>query len=136
MIWKKLFNRFHSHRVLQITGSIEDLGSMQWELLGCLLLGWVIVYGIIWKGLHSSGKIIWFTALFPYFVMAILFFRSITLPGAWDGIVRYISPDWSKFFDSETWIDSATQIFFAYSIGTGALPALGSYNKFQHNCIK
>ena len=51
-------------------------------------------------------------------------------------MLLYITPDWSKLTDSECWIDSATQIFFAYSIGTGALPALGSYNKFYHNCVK
>ena len=127
---------YWDRRVLKITGGIEDLGGMQWELLGTLLLGWIIVYGIIWKGLHSSGKIIWFTALFPYFVMIVLFFRSITLEGASIGIYHYLMPDFTKLLSSETWIDSATQIFFAYSIGTGALPALGSYNKFQHNCVK
>ena len=65
---------------------MSELGGMQWELVGTLVLGWAIVYGIIWKGLHSSGKIIWFTALFPYFVLSVLFFRSITLPGASKGI--------------------------------------------------
>ena len=44
--------------------------------------------------------------------------------------------DWSYFKNGETWIDAATQIFFAYSVGTGALPALGSYNKFNHNCFR
>lgn len=36
---------------------MEDLGGMQWELLGTLTLSWIIVYLIIWKGLHASGKV-------------------------------------------------------------------------------
>ena len=32
---------FHSHRVLEITGGIEDFGSIRWELLGALILAWV-----------------------------------------------------------------------------------------------
>ena len=64
-----------------------------------------------------SLQIIWFTALFPYFVMITLLVRAVTLEGAGDGLLLYITPDWSKLFTSECWIDSATQIFFAYSIG-------------------
>jgi hypothetical protein len=44
-------------RVLRITDGIDDLGGMQWELLGCLVLGWGLVYLIIWRGLHASGKV-------------------------------------------------------------------------------
>ena len=44
-------------RVLQISDGIDDLGGMQWELLGCLALGWGLVYLIIWRGLHASGKV-------------------------------------------------------------------------------
>merc|ERR1719244_2546069 len=128
---------FWEHRVLQVNSGLEDgLGTIQWELAGCLALAWPCVYGIIAKGLHSSGKIIWFTALFPYFVMAILLCRALTLEGAADGLLYYIKPNWSKLLEGSTWIDGATQIFFAYSVGMGALPALGSYNKFHHNCYK
>jgi len=128
---------YWERRVLQMNMGLEEgLGSMQWELAGCLFLAWIIVYSIIAKGLHTSGKIIWFTALFPYFVMIILLFRAITLPGAWDGLAYYVHVDWNKLAEGRTWIDGATQIFFAYSVGMGALPALGSYNKFHHNCFR
>ena len=56
--------------------------------------------------------------------------------GAFDGLWYYVHVDWSKLMDGETWIDGATQIFFAYSVGMGALPALGSYNKFHHDCFR
>ncbi|KYN03706.1 Sodium-dependent serotonin transporter [Cyphomyrmex costatus] len=125
---------YWDQRVLGITSGIESIGKIQWELLGCLIIGWLLVYLIIRRGLHQSGKIIWFSALFPYVVLFILLGRAVTLEGSYDGLLYYVTPRWEELLSPGPWIDGATQIFFAYSIGTGALPALGSYNKFHHNC--
>ena len=38
-------------------GLEEGLGGVQWELVGCLGLAWLMVYLIVWKGLHQSGKV-------------------------------------------------------------------------------
>ena len=52
------FFEFFRNRVLQMNAGIEHgLGSLNYELAGCLLLAWICVYLIIWKGLHSSGKV-------------------------------------------------------------------------------
>ncbi|XP_011156695.1 sodium- and chloride-dependent GABA transporter 1 [Solenopsis invicta] len=127
---------FWDRRVLGITSGIESIGNIQWELLGCLIIGWLLVYFIIRRGLHQSGKIIWFSALFPYVVLFILLGRAVTLEGSYEGLLYYVTPRWEELLNPGPWIDGATQIFFAYSIGTGALPALGSYNKFHHNCYR
>ncbi|XP_014481619.1 PREDICTED: sodium- and chloride-dependent GABA transporter 1-like [Dinoponera quadriceps] len=127
---------YWEQRVLGITSGIESIGNIQCELLGCLIVGWLLVYFIIRRGLHQSGKIIWFSALFPYVVLFILLGRAVTLEGSYDGLLYYVTPRWEELLTPGPWIDGATQIFFAYSIGTGALPALGSYNKFHHNCYR
>ena len=83
---------FSSDRVLQANQGMEyGLGMIQWELAGTLLGGWIIVYMIVWRGLHQSGYIIWFTALFPYFVMITLLVRALTLEGATTGLAAYIN---------------------------------------------
>ncbi|XP_061073691.1 sodium- and chloride-dependent GABA transporter 2-like [Conger conger] len=49
---------FWETRVLLISGGIDEVGSVRWELLLCLITMWVICYFCIWKGVKSTGKII------------------------------------------------------------------------------
>ena len=47
-----------SNHVLQISDGIESMGGVRLELLGYLVLAWVLVYLVIWKGLQNSGKVL------------------------------------------------------------------------------
>ncbi|KAL6459872.1 hypothetical protein MHYP_G00316310 [Metynnis hypsauchen] len=126
---------FWLNRVLRVT-SDYSLGLPHYDLTGCLLLVWTICYFCIWKGVKVTGKVVYFTAVFPYLMLLILFFRGVTLPGAGQGIVYYLYPDISKLANPDVWRDAGTQVFFSYAVCQGVLTALGSYNKYHNNCYK
>ncbi|KAM9846437.1 sodium- and chloride-dependent GABA transporter 2-like [Aulostomus maculatus] len=127
---------FWQRRVLNISGGIEEVGSLRWELVLCLILTWVICYFCVWKGIKSTGKAAYFTATFPYVMLFVLLIRGVTLPGAMDGILYYLYPDIARLSDPQVWIDAGTQIFFSYAIGLGFLTSLGSYNTYTNDCYK
>ena len=95
----------------------------------CLLLAWIIVFLSLSKGIKSSGRVVYFTAIFPYVVLVILFFRGITLEGYKEGIKFYLTPDIKKLSEATIWRDAAVQIFFSLSASMGGLIALASYNR-------
>ncbi|XP_063596252.1 sodium-dependent dopamine transporter-like [Penaeus indicus] len=121
---------------LQHSGGIQDLGIIKWDLALCLLAVYLICYFSLWKGISTSGKVVWFTAVFPYVVLFILLIRGVTLPGAIQGIKYYLSPNYSKIWVADVWVDAATQIFFSLGPGFGVLLAFASYNKFHNNVYK
>nr|XP_008162491.1 sodium- and chloride-dependent betaine transporter [Chrysemys picta bellii] len=127
---------FWEKRALGLTDGIHNLGTVRWELALCLLLAWVICYFCIWKGVKSTGKVVYFTATFPYVMLFVLLIRGVTLPGAAEGIMFYLRPDISRLADAQVWMDAGTQIFFSYAICQGCLTALGSYNKYNNNCYR
>ncbi|XP_060687910.1 sodium- and chloride-dependent neutral and basic amino acid transporter B(0+)-like [Hemiscyllium ocellatum] len=124
--------------VLCRSSSMDETGEVIWYLAFCLLLAWLIVGTALSKGIKSSGKVVYFTATFPYVVLTILLIRGVTLEGASKGIEFYIGSqsDFSRLADAEVWKDAATQIFFSISVGWGTLVALSSYNKFHNNCYR
>merc|ERR1712012_1283900 len=129
-------DEFFHNFMLDISQGIHDLGSIRWELALCLLLAWTIVYCALWKGIKSFGKLVYFTALFPYCILIILLVRAATLPGYMDGISFYLTPKWEKLLEINVWADACIQIFFSLGVTWGGMITLASYNKFKNNVFR
>uniref|UniRef100_A0A3Q2CJS5 Transporter n=1 Tax=Cyprinodon variegatus TaxID=28743 RepID=A0A3Q2CJS5_CYPVA len=123
---------------LQRSSGMDETGPVVWHLALCLLLSSILVAAALIKGIKSSGKVVYFTATFPYVVILILLIRGVTLEGAKDGIEFYIGSqsNLSKLSDAQVWKDAATQTFYSLSIGWGGLMTLASYNNFHNNVFK
>ncbi|KAF7670032.1 hypothetical protein LDENG_00074300 [Lucifuga dentata] len=135
IFFKSPEEEFWRHRVLRMSNDMS-LSKVNWDLALCLLLAWVICYFCIWKGIKSTGKVVYFTATFPYLMLFILFIRGVTLPGAAEGLKYYLMPDFSKVTDVTMWHDAGSQVLFSYALCQGILTALGSYNTYNNNCYR
>uniref|UniRef100_K1QK81 Sodium-and chloride-dependent GABA transporter 2 n=1 Tax=Magallana gigas TaxID=29159 RepID=K1QK81_MAGGI len=128
-----------SGKVMYITATSPYLFMLALLIRNCLLPG--ARTGILfyltpdWSRLNDL-EVMYVTATSPYLFMAALLIRNALLPGSLNGVIFYLKPDLSKLNDMEVWVDAGTQIFFSYSIAIGALTALGSYNKFNHNSYR
>jgi solute carrier family 6 amino acid transporter-like protein 5/7/9/14 len=113
-----------------------NFGHVRWQNVACLAAAWILVALCLLKGVKTSGKVVYFTSLFPYAVLILLACRGFTLPGAIDGISYYLSPDWSRLASTEVWVDAATQVIFSLGPACGCVITLSSYNRFDRNCHK
>ncbi|TRY57272.1 hypothetical protein DNTS_003317 [Danionella cerebrum] len=53
--------QFFNYKVLERTSGVEETGTLRWELFLLLMLGWILVYLCIFKGVKSTGKV-WINA--------------------------------------------------------------------------
>uniref|UniRef100_A0A3P8WQQ7 Solute carrier family 6 member 7 n=1 Tax=Cynoglossus semilaevis TaxID=244447 RepID=A0A3P8WQQ7_CYNSE len=129
---------FWNERVLGVVNSegLHDPGPVRWPLGLCLLAAWVIIFLCMLRGIHSSGKVVYVTATFPYFVLIVLVIRGATLEGSLQGVAFYLTPDWQRLANAQVWNDAASQIFYSLGIGVGGLLSMASYNKFDNNVIR
>ncbi|XP_029028820.1 sodium- and chloride-dependent GABA transporter 1 [Betta splendens] len=127
---------FFKYKMLEQTSGVEEAGAVRWDLLLILLLGWILIYLCIFKGVKSTGKVVYFTALFPYVILIALLINNTQLPGALDGIKFFIVPEWARLLSVEVWVNAAAQIFNSIGIGFGSLMAMSSYNSFHNNVLK
>nr|XP_039249177.1 sodium- and chloride-dependent betaine transporter-like [Styela clava] len=126
---------YFNYNVLGISNGIEDMGHMQGGLVGFLFLAWAICYFCLCKGVRIAGKVVLFTATFPYVILFVLLIRSVTLPGAENGIRYFMIPHWPDLGNPRIWLLAAAQVFNSIGIGFGSLIAFSSYNRRDNNIL-
>ncbi|CAG0913068.1 unnamed protein product [Notodromas monacha] len=111
-------------------------GHLVPKLFLSVFASYLITGLVLQHGVATSGKVVYFTATFPYLVLAIMLIRAATLNGFLTGIKYYLKPDLSKLWTFEIWYQALSQTFFSLGVGFGGLMTLSSYNRFNAPMLK
>jgi NSS family neurotransmitter:Na+ symporter len=113
-----IFNEFHRSALMPVV----------WQLIFMIFTVLIIIGGVR-KGIEKSSKI-----LMPllFIILVVLSVKSVTLPGAMEGLEFLFYPDFSKI-DSNVVLSALGQAAFSLSIGMGALITYGSYIRKDTN---
>ena len=89
---------------------------------------WCVNRGIR-RGIEAASRL-----MMPllFVLLVILAIRSVTLPGAAEGLAYYLRPDLSQALNVEVIRAAVGQAFFSLSLGMGALITYGSYLHRSH----
>ena len=113
--------------------------SVGWHILAGVISIGVISLGVV-KGIEKLNKII-MPLMFIIFIG--LMIKSLTLPGATEGIKYLLTPKWEALANPQTWVMALGQSFFTVGLSGSALLVYGSYidekvdipNSVFHTCV-
>ena len=132
-IYKSATNAFSGKSTSELNSMFEAFKQggfrpVMWQVIFMALTA-AIVLGGVKGGIEKYAKI-----LMPLLIVLILVLcvRSITLPGAAEGLEFLFKPDFSKL-DAEVILQALGQAAFSLSIGMGTLITYGSYIRKNNN---
>lgn len=96
-----------------------------WFGIFLLLTGVVVFFGVE-KGIEKISKIM--MPILIAFMLFIVIYTLCTMDGALDGVLYYISPDFSNF-SMMTVVAALGQLFYSMSLAMGIMITFGSYTK-------
>ncbi len=108
-----------------ISGVTEPVG---WFLVFLGLTALVVLFGVE-KGIEKVSKIMMPVLVCLFIVLAVY---TVTRPGALEGVLYYVTPDFGKF-SVKTVLAAMGQLFYSMSLAMGIMITYGSYMKKEVN---
>lgn len=129
-----------------------DPSQFSWKALLATFVVWALCFLGIFKGVHGSSYIVWFSVPVPLLFIIVMIINNSTLEGAGGGIKKYLQGEVNKFeglsgealkqakvdddlIQEKIWGDAAGQIFFSIGICMGIMTSYGSYNPIRKPII-
>jgi len=122
-------DNFFVDTVLNRSEDINETTELVWPLFFCDILGHLLIYACIYKGIQSSGKASYILSPLPYILLLCFLLRAFTLPGIGDGLKYLFIPKFDLLFNIDVWRAAASQIVFSTSVGLGPTIAFSSYRQ-------
>ena len=113
-------------------GMLGQPGSMTFWMIVTVIIGFLVCSLGLQKGVERVTK---FMMASLFVILIILCIRSVTLPGAAEGVRFYLIPDFHKITEYglfEVVFAAMGQAFFTLSLGIGAMAIFGSYSAKEH----
>ncbi|XP_008313878.1 sodium- and chloride-dependent betaine transporter-like [Cynoglossus semilaevis] len=126
---------FWRYRVIRESEDLS-LGVVNWDLALILFGSWTLCFLCTWKGIRLLGKVVYLTVGFSCLLLVIFFFRVVSLPGASLGLKYFFYPSIDHIAQASTWIEAASHVLYSCSASLGIAIALGSYNRYNNNCLR
>ena len=130
---------------LSITGGINSIdtptffdsfsGTTQvipWFFLSIILTVSIILFGVS-KGIEKLNKIVMPLLLIIFIAIMI---KSLSLPGAMEGVKYLVYPRWEYLKNVETWVMALGQAYFTVSLTGCGLVVYGSYSRNSYDIPK
>lgn len=130
---------------VSVTGGFKDIDvstyfdtftagseTIAWNAIAIIITLIIVRLGIA-KGIEKVNKII-MPAMFV--ILGVLAIKSLSLPGAMEGVKYLLVPDWSYLLKPMTWVNALGQAFFTVSLTGCAMFVYGSYTNKTFNIPK
>jgi NSS family neurotransmitter:Na+ symporter len=128
-VWGNDPAAFFQKEVLGISAGPYEFGGVRWWTVAALLVVWASVFGIIRSGTKGLSKALVLTVPIPLILLLILGARSLTLPGAGDGLSFLFTPKLDQIFTFKAWAAAASQVILSLSLGMGQMVVYSSMKK-------
>jgi NSS family neurotransmitter:Na+ symporter len=132
-LYQSVINGFAGKTPAQLDEMFQAFRTGSWRPIIWFLVFMVLTASIVIAGI-KNGIEKYTKILMPLLlvILVVLSIRSLTLPGAREGLVFLFKPDFSKI-TAGTVLEALGQAFFSLSIGMGTLITYGSYVQKNDN---
>lgn len=108
-----------------------DFGSIPWHFAAVAVTAAILIFGVA-SGIEKLSKVMMPAFFILFLIIAV---RVAFLPGAMEGYLYLLRPDWSYLLNPETWVMAMGQAFFSLSINGAGMLIYGSYMKKSEDII-
>jgi len=127
---------FFDRKLVELDVDSYAWGQIQWELILFVFVTWTAVFVSLRRNILFSMHPSSCFCFVPYFILLVLFIRTLMFEGAKNGLIYFLKPDWKKLVNSDIWLYSSGLAIHSMATVLGISFAKATCNRERNNFLR